>query len=480
MQASKVRIISVLSLLLIVGFLATSLISYFVARDSLSDQIAENSLPLTGDTVYSEIQQDLIRPIVISSLMANDTFVRDWVINGEVDPSKIEQYLTVIQERNDAFTTYFISEQSKRYYHPSGHERYVQEDRPEDSWYFRARDMAGEYDIIIDADEMTANQLTIFINHKVFDSDGNFIGITGIGLLLDSVMQNIETYRKRYGRQVYFVDPEGQVKLHDSAYLGPKNIHDSNGLKSFATSILSSPSGSYVYERDGKSVFLNSRLVPEFNWYLLVEEQEHMAASPLFRALVGNLFGALGITGIVLFLAYLMVGGYQQRLEEMATMDHLTRSVSRQAFDLLFSQAIHGANRNDGGPLSVIMLDIDHFKKINDTYGHLVGDDILLTVADTIRAQVRKVDVLCRWGGEEFLLLLPDCNAESARKLGEKVRVALAKQETRVDQQMISVTLSAGVTQYSALDTKESLIHRADSALYDAKQNGRDQVIVAA
>ena len=319
MQASKVRIITFLSLLLIAGFLATSLVSYFVARDSLSDEIAESSLPLTGDTVYSEIQQDLVRPIIISSLMANDTFVRDWVLNGEVDKHKIEQYLTVVQKRYDAFTSFFISEKSKRYYHPSGEKRYIQENDPNDSWYFHARDMADDYEANIDADDMTAGRLTMFINHKVFDSKGTFIGITGIGLSVDSVKHMIETYRKRYGRQVYFVDREGEVKLHDSAYSGPENIRDSKSLRPFATSLLTSPSGSYVYQRDGDKVFLNSRLVPEFNWYLLVEEQEELTKSPLFRTLVGNLLGALGITSIVLVIAYLTVGGYQQRLEEMAT-----------------------------------------------------------------------------------------------------------------------------------------------------------------
>ncbi|MBT3238837.1 MAG: GGDEF domain-containing protein [Rhodospirillaceae bacterium] len=479
MQASKVRIITFLSLLLIAGFLATSLVSYFVARDSLSDEIAESSLPLTGDTVYSEIQQDLVRPIIISSLMANDTFVRDWVLNGEVDKHKIEQYLTVVQKRYDAFTSFFISEKSKRYYHPSGEKRYIQENDPNDSWYFHARDMADDYEANIDADDMTAGRLTMFINHKVFDSKGTFIGITGIGLSVDSVKHMIETYRKRYGRQVYFVDREGEVKLHDSAYSGPENIRDSKSLRPFATSLLTSPSGSYVYQRDGDKVFLNSRLVPEFNWYLLVEEQEELTKSPLFRTLVGNLLGALGITSIVLVIAYLTVGGYQQRLEEMATIDHLTRAVSRQAFDLLFSQAIHSTNRHDGGVLSVIMLDIDHFKKVNDTYGHLGGDEVLRSVAESIHSQVRKVDILCRWGGEEFLLLLPDCDAEAARQLAEKIRIAVAACETHLGSAVISVTLSAGITQYTVADSEDSLIRRADVALYEAKQNGRDQVKVA-
>ncbi len=94
MWTSKERVVTILSILLITGFLITSLVSYFVARQSLSDEISQNSLPLTSDNIYSEIQQDLLRPIFISSLMAQDTFVRDWTIGGETDADKIIRYLS--------------------------------------------------------------------------------------------------------------------------------------------------------------------------------------------------------------------------------------------------------------------------------------------------------------------------------------------------------------------------------------------------
>lgn len=103
----KYSFMSVLAVLLVVGFLFTSIISYFVAKKSLSEQIAGSTLPLTSDNIYSEIQQDLLRPIFISSLMAHDTFVRDWVLGGETDSDKMTRFLSEIQKRYGTVTSFF-------------------------------------------------------------------------------------------------------------------------------------------------------------------------------------------------------------------------------------------------------------------------------------------------------------------------------------------------------------------------------------
>lgn len=106
MWTNKLRFVATLSALLITGFLITSLVSYYVANKSLSDEINQNTLPLTSDNIYSEIQRDLLRPIFISSLMANDTFVRDWTLAGEEDPDKIIRYLKEIQKRYSTITAF--------------------------------------------------------------------------------------------------------------------------------------------------------------------------------------------------------------------------------------------------------------------------------------------------------------------------------------------------------------------------------------
>jgi hypothetical protein len=167
---------------MIVGFLATSLTSYFVARDSLSRNISEQMLPLTSDNIYSEIQRDLLRPVLISSLMATDTFVQDWTSGGEADAERIRVYLRAIQQEYGTITAFFVSDRTRNYYHPDGIIKTVDAANPDDAWYFRVRDMREPYEINVDIDTADRTRLSIFINYRVLDSDGNYLGVTGVGL----------------------------------------------------------------------------------------------------------------------------------------------------------------------------------------------------------------------------------------------------------------------------------------------------------
>lgn len=127
-----------------------------------------------------------------------------------------------------------------------------------------------------------------------------------------------------------------------------------------------------------------------------------------------------------------------------------------------------------GRPLSIIMLDIDNFKQVNDTFGHRAGDEVILSVAHAIMASLRKTDVAGRYGGEEFLVLLPETDLKAAHIVAEKIRntVALLQFETKD----LAVTISAGVAEAEKGESFEALINRADAKLYTAKRNGKNRV----
>ena len=159
----KRKFIFVLSLLLCCAFLATSGISYRVAKESLSHQIEQSALPLTSDNIYSEIQQDLLRPVFISSLMAQDTFVRDWALGEEQDPKKMVRYLNEIQEKYNTVTSFFVSEKTRNYYHSSGVLKKIVDVEPTDAWYFRVRSLPASepYEVNIDTDTADRNNLPL-------------------------------------------------------------------------------------------------------------------------------------------------------------------------------------------------------------------------------------------------------------------------------------------------------------------------------
>ena len=180
LPSDKATLITVLWLLLSAGFLATTLVSYFVSRDLIRESIVATELPLTSDNVYSEIQKDLVRPILISSMMSRDTFLRDWVVGGERNPERMTRYLKEVMAHYGAFTSFFVSDSSRNYYQASGILKAVKASELRDEWYFRVRSMAEPYEINVDPDLANRDKLTIFINYRVFDYAQRFIGATGV------------------------------------------------------------------------------------------------------------------------------------------------------------------------------------------------------------------------------------------------------------------------------------------------------------
>jgi two-component system, cell cycle response regulator len=168
-------------------------------------------------------------------------------------------------------------------------------------------------------------------------------------------------------------------------------------------------------------------------------------------------------------------------LFEMTTTDMMTRLKMKHFFYTVLLERMAEAAASSR-PLSVIMIDIDFFKRVNDTYGHSCGDAVLKQVAQAIHSSVRGNDLAARYGGEEFCLLLADADAERARQAAERVRASVASATTNYEGQSLSVTVSLGVAQYDpARDVSgKSLIDRADQALYASKQGGRNRVTLSA
>ncbi|WP_033070046.1 sensor domain-containing diguanylate cyclase [Thalassospira australica] len=478
MRGKKLYFAIVLCVLLAVGFLTTSFVSFYVARDSLEEQISESTLPLTSDNIYSEIQRDLLRPIFISSLMAHDTFFRDWVLSGEQNGEQITKYLAEIQSRYDTITSYFISEKTRNYYHQTGVIKQIDENDPADEWYFRARDGKQPYEINIDHDTVDRSRMSIFVNYQVRDYNGNVIGITGVGLSVNAVTNLIETYQARYGRTIYFIDKEGHVTLRGSGFGDAQTLQDRPGMRQQATKILTSPGTSISYEDGGHTYFVNSRLVSEFDWLLIVEQSDYSSDVRLQNTLFINIAISLLITVIVGLIAFLTVRNYQTRLEELASRDKLTGTFNRQVFDMLFDQSVQKATRHKT-PLSIMCFDLDGFKDINDNYGHPGGDATLREVLTLIRQHIEETDVICRWGGDEFVILFPNKERKNAlskaRDLADQVREA----PVRFGRDHIPITISAGVTQYREGEDLDTLMARVDNALYTAKASGRDRISLA-
>lgn len=170
------------------------------------------------------------------------------------------------------------------------------------------------------------------------------------------------------------------------------------------------------------------------------------------------------------------------KAREDALVDGLTGLTNRRGFDASLENCLSAIETEEQGP-SLLMADIDFFKKVNDTYGHLFGDKVLRAVAQILKDNVKGKDTAARYGGEEFVVLLPDTPLEGARHVAEKIRASVEKfriKRTDKNEAVANVTISLGVASYSQGEAGADFVARADAALYASKEQGRNRVTLAA
>lgn len=164
-----------------------------------------------------------------------------------------------------------------------------------------------------------------------------------------------------------------------------------------------------------------------------------------------------------------------KKWKTQALVDPLTHVLNRNAYNLTLEQTLRDFNRYKD-PTILMVADIDHFKKVNDTHGHKAGDLVLRSVADFLNQSIRASDFIFRYGGEEFVILLKKCSLKQGESVAEKARLKVEENFSLDKGHELSVTISLGLTQLKEKDTEESVFQRADQALYKAKSNGRNRV----
>lgn len=476
------KLILTLSSLLIVAFVSTSLISFMVSKNLFRTSVIDETLPLISNNILSEVQRDLMIPTQVSSLMAHDTFLKDWTLAGEESPELVVKYLREIREKYGFFTTFFVSEKSGRYYFYNGILKVINPEDAHDVWYYGFRDRGKEFELDVDTNEAASGTLTVFINHRLLDYEGRFLGVAGVGLNMDQVGRIMTDYQAKYHRMVYMVDSKGLIQVHpDRTLIEKVSILEMEGIGSIAPALLQDhiKAATFEFDRGGKHMIVTSKYFPKFDWHLIVEHEETKSLQAIRSVMFTNLGVGLLSTCIIIIIVVLAVNHFQGRLEYMATVDDLTNVTNRRQFMKVLKAETTRAIRYSR-PLSMLMIDVDHFKSINDTYGHPMGDRALILLADTIKGALRESDLLGRLGGEEFGAMLPEIGKDLAAGVADRIREKVASTPLESDQGTLNLTISIGVAAVDPHSGVEDLLRRADQALYQAKESGRNRVCKAA
>jgi len=477
MLNKKYTIVLIITVMLVILSTSISWLNYSVSLNNAHKQLKEHSLPLSLDNIYTSIQKNIIEPYLLSSMMANDTFVQDWIINEEKDKEKIIKYLDSIKNKYGMFNTFLVSDKTKNYYTQDGFIEVVKKDNPANNWYFDFKQQQEHHQINLDFNDHLSNDLIMFINYKLFDADYHFIGATGVALKISYINDMLQNFRQKHNFIVTFFNKNGDIVLAEREITKQKNIKELPYLKKFQDKIISKTSQLIEYEKENSEYILNTKYIPELNLYLAVEVKVNKYIEDVKKVFYFNLIISMFITLLVAFVLIVIIKKHNSKFETLAKYDSLTKVLNRRSFEEQLIKLIN-SSKNKKNEFSLVFVDIDNFKVINDTFGHSQGDLVLCEITKILKENIREVDLLARWGGEEFIVVLKHTSLETGKIKAEIFRQSLEENISLKESINFPITGSFGITQYKSSDNLDSLISRADEAMYKSKTNGKNRVTV--
>jgi len=327
-------------------------------------------------------------------------------------------------------------------------------------------------------------------SYPVTDRGGDILGVAALELALGSYVEDLNGLETSF----YLVDPAGVVSLTNRPHMLQRALwrptHQTTNASANADAtapIMGAPAEDHTWVTvEGEQAFVLRQDLAPSGWALVtVTPVEGIFASRVLGIAITLLITIIAIIYImtreraehdtVQMDRRLELEELARDLDKKASTDPLTGLANRLKFDELLLREIEQSRRFHT-PLALILFDIDHFKRVNDTYGHKVGDEVLIELSRFVANRVRTTDLVARWGGEEFAILAPHAGSRAAARFAEILREGIAQLLFPV---VGRLTCSFGVAEFSRGDDAQSLIERTDGALYQAKMNGRNRVEVA-
>ena len=339
--------------IIVVGFLLTTILSYR-ANFSSSLENLQQVTDLTSEGIYHQISTAFNKPVNISLTMANDSLLHDVLILEKENPDnpgiiqKIREYLNTYQEKYGYDSVFLVSAATSRYYNYNGLDRVLRPDDPENSWYFDSLpDTDVDYTINVDNDQVegAGNAITIFVNCKVWDSTGDFLGIVGIGVEIDGFQRTLQDYRNQFGINSYLIDDEGIIEL-STHYSGYENVNlfETNTLSDTQSrqNILDWKSSEALrfWDQDSfgqKRNYIVSRYLPEIQWHLVVERDTSTLLTRLNHQFILTACILAVILMIILLVITRVIRRFNRQIIDLThTMEQERQDIFEKATEDLF------------------------------------------------------------------------------------------------------------------------------------------------
>ncbi len=484
------RLFTVISVLILAGFLALTGFHSVQEGRRTRDFIRDHEMRPLGMALSANLDRTAAQYHRAGEELLRDGFIRDWILAGERDEEELRSFLEGVRARFDMMDASIVSDRTETYYGTDGRTLVLDpNDQERDGWYYLYRDSLVETNIDSWYYPETG-RVGMWVNVPIQDEDGTFLGVAGGGVIADDFTETLLAFGELPGVNVYLARKDGHLVYAKDASLlrSGAGIDDLWGvaLTDLVTRGASDESSIVIEPHGPTGALLWASFSSDWNTFLVLEKSGEIVAArmrttALNSALAGGILTVAfsGITLSIVRVARRRIRQQAETLQDLAGRDALTGLYNRVRFSAIVESELARIRRT-GEQSCLVLLDLDYFKNVNDTYGHPTGDSVLVTIADVIRTHLRDTDHVARFGGEEFTLLLPGTSIEGARNVAEKIRQAISDCRFPGTEDALSVTASFGVAPLlgDRAATLDRAYSEADRALYSAKRNGRNRVEV--
>ena len=418
--------------------------------------------------VFKLVRDELLRPLYIAETFASSVDFTAMMDSRDFDEAALLQRLQDM-ERDLGLVFFVASEKTRRQYFSNG--RTLDLIEGEVAWYFEA--IERDKDFMADLGQI--GDVHLYFDVKIYGPDREFLGYVGVGKRVQNFLDTFDQYKAEYGYDFLFVNDDDEIILTSlpdlvvrDAYIPTLGSldwfeHGEGQTHSHDSELIEVDDGDYLISEFG---------IEELGWRLLLLAPLEARQNQIVKAFLTNaLIAAFSVTllaGAGLFLVLL----YKRSLEKRTELDPLTGLPNRAHVQRRFQEL-----QRAGVNLCAVIIDLDHFKQVNDQHGHDTGDRVLRAAADALKQELREEDIVSRWGGEEFVMLIPASNIELGQSIAERARQNIESLRVDAKRGSVSVTASFGVAFGSAkYEQLEALVAKADEVLYQAKEKGRNQV----
>lgn len=444
----------------------------YATYTAISNIVAEQSRiqQQAVSPVFSLVNEELLKPLHVAQTIGLAKNFDVLLDTNQLDEVALVNLLQQL-ERHFGLTFFVASEKMRTQYLSNGRKIELIEGKV--FWYFEAQQQ--DRDLIADLGQV--GNVHLYFDVRIKNQQGEFLGFVGVGKSLELFIEKFSHYKETFGYDFLFVNDKEQIMLTSLADLIVRDatIPSLDSLPWYTNEVSTSSQFESTLVTDNNKDFLLSKIdIEELDWKLLLLIPLNERQAAINKTFVNNTLMSISVMVFLFFVSFWVMVFYKNKLEHSGDIDPLTRLPNRTSIDRRYQQL-----KRQDAMISVIMVDIDRFKDINDTYGHNTGDEVLKTISRIMTEEIREQDIVGRWGGEEFIMLIPTVNEETALNIAERTRIYLEEETFIKVESTFKVTASFGVTHGSSKIPLSELISQADAALYQAKKLGRNTVKIS-